>query len=123
MKYQSIDQSLFVQNRQKFMAQMQPNTIAIFRSNYEYTRNGDATMDFKQHSDFFWLMNSSFSKNNLAYLISSQEERNNLTSLGVYCISESTKLTEIKSENYRNRLNHFKTPIFIHDRKNKNIQF
>jgi Xaa-Pro aminopeptidase len=55
MKYQSIDQSLFVQNRQKFMAQMQPNTIAIFRSNYEYTRNGDATMDFKQHSDFFWL--------------------------------------------------------------------
>ena len=52
------------------------------------------------HSDFFWLMNSSFSKNNLAYMISSQEERSHLTPLGVYCISESTKLSEIKRENY-----------------------
>ena len=48
------------------------------------------------HSDFFWLMNSSFSKNNLAYLISSEDERNNLTPMGVYCINENTKLSEIK---------------------------
>lgn len=34
---------------------MLPNSIAIFRSNYEYVRNGDATLDFKQHSDLFWL--------------------------------------------------------------------
>lgn len=34
---------------------MKPNSIAIFRSNYEFVRNGDATMDFKQHSDLFWL--------------------------------------------------------------------
>ena len=55
MKYQSIDSRLFVENRKKFVAQMKPNSIAIFRSNYEFTRNGDATMDFKQNSDFFWL--------------------------------------------------------------------
>ena len=34
---------------------MKPNSIAIFRSNYEFVRNGDATMDFKQQSDLFWL--------------------------------------------------------------------
>lgn len=55
MKYQSIDNRLFIENRAKFVAQMKPNSIAIFRSNYEFVRNGDATMDFKQHSDLFWL--------------------------------------------------------------------
>jgi len=55
MKYKSIDKQLFIENRKKFMAQMAPNTVAIFRSNYEYVRNGDASLDFKQHSDLFWL--------------------------------------------------------------------
>ena len=55
MKYQSIDNRLFIENRAKFVAQMRPNSIAIFRSNYEFVRNGDATMDFKQQSDLFWL--------------------------------------------------------------------
>lgn len=34
---------------------MKPGSIAIFRSNYEFTRNGDASLDFKQNADFFWL--------------------------------------------------------------------
>jgi Xaa-Pro aminopeptidase len=55
MKYQKIDNSLFIENRKKFTALMKPNSIAIFRSNYEFVRNGDATMDFKQNSDLFWL--------------------------------------------------------------------
>ncbi len=55
MKYKSIDQKLFVENRKKFTAQMKPGSIAIFRSNYEFTRNGDANLDFKQNADFFWL--------------------------------------------------------------------
>jgi Xaa-Pro aminopeptidase len=55
MKYKSIDSRLFIENRKKFTAQMKPNSIAIFTSNYEFVRNGDATLDFKQNSDFFWL--------------------------------------------------------------------
>ena len=55
MKYQSINKQLFIDNRKRFTAQMKPNSIAIFRSNYEYVRNGDATTEFKQHSDLFWL--------------------------------------------------------------------
>lgn len=55
MKYPTINNQLFIENRRRFTAQMKPNSIAIFRSNYEYVRNGDATMEFKQHSDLFWL--------------------------------------------------------------------
>jgi Xaa-Pro aminopeptidase len=55
MKYKNIDNHLFIENRKKFVAQMKPNSIAIFRSNYEFNRNGDASIDFKQNSDFFWL--------------------------------------------------------------------
>lgn len=55
MKYQGIDNRLFIENRARFVAQMKPNSIAIFRSNYEFVKNGDATLDFKQHSDLFWL--------------------------------------------------------------------
>ncbi len=55
MKYKAIDSQLFIENRKRFTAQMKPKSIAIFRSNYEYVRNGDATTEFKQHSDLFWL--------------------------------------------------------------------
>ena len=33
MKYQSINSELFVKNRAKFIAQMQPNALAVFNSN------------------------------------------------------------------------------------------
>ena len=35
MKYTSIDKKLFVENRKKFVSQLQPNSIAFFNSNDE----------------------------------------------------------------------------------------
>jgi Xaa-Pro aminopeptidase len=55
MKYETIDNRLFIGNRKNFTTQMQPGSIAIFHSNYEYVWNGDATHHFKQNSDLFWL--------------------------------------------------------------------
>lgn len=55
MKYKALNSNLFVQNRERFMAQMEPNSMAIFHSNYQYSWNGDATYPFKQNSDMFWL--------------------------------------------------------------------
>lgn len=55
MKYPQIDSKLFIENRERFIKEMKPNSIAIFNSNYEYVWNGDATHDFKQNSDIFWL--------------------------------------------------------------------
>lgn len=55
MKYPALDSQLFTQNRKRFMAQMEPNSIAIFHSNFQYSWNGDAVYKFKQNSDIFWL--------------------------------------------------------------------
>jgi len=55
MKYKSIDKKLFIENRKKFVSQLQANSIAFFNSNDEMPRNGDGTYSFRQNSDLFWL--------------------------------------------------------------------
>ena len=55
MKYLPLDPKIFIQNRNRFVAKMQKNSIAIFISNDEFPSNGDALHDFKQNSDLFWL--------------------------------------------------------------------
>ena len=53
MKYLPIDTKLFIENRQKFIKQLKPNSMAIFNSNDEMPRNGDQNFPFKQNSDMF----------------------------------------------------------------------
>lgn len=55
MKYDKINPQLFIENRKRFVAQMQPNSIAIFTSNDVMPRNGDAAFNFRQNSDIFYL--------------------------------------------------------------------
>jgi Xaa-Pro aminopeptidase len=55
MKYEAIDNQLFINNRARFIKEMKPGSIAIFHSNYQYSWNGDAFYRFKQNSDLFWL--------------------------------------------------------------------
>ncbi len=55
MKYHRIDSQLFIQNRKKFIAHMQPNALAVFNSNDIYPISADATMPFQQHRDIFYL--------------------------------------------------------------------
>jgi Xaa-Pro aminopeptidase len=55
MKYLPLNSEIFVQNRKRFVQQMQRNSIAIFVSNDETPSNGDALYPFKQNSDLFWL--------------------------------------------------------------------
>ena len=55
MKYPTPNNELFKNNRQRFAAQMEPNSIAIFHSNYQYSWNGDAMYKFKQNSDIYWM--------------------------------------------------------------------
>jgi len=54
-KYLPLDANIFIQNRKRFTAKMQPNSIAIFVSNDEFPLNGDALHHFQQNSDLFWL--------------------------------------------------------------------
>lgn len=55
MKYHPIDSGLFVKNRQKFMARMNPKSLAVFNSNDIYPIGADSTMPFRQAPDLFYL--------------------------------------------------------------------
>jgi Xaa-Pro aminopeptidase len=55
MKYHPLNPQLFINNRERFVKNMMPNSIAIFVSNDEWPSNGDALHNFKQNSDLFWL--------------------------------------------------------------------
>ena len=55
MKYERIDSALFVKNRAKFVAMMQPKSLAVFHANDQYPIGADATMPFEQNRDLFYL--------------------------------------------------------------------
>lgn len=55
MRYEPIDPQLFIHNRARFTADMQPNSIAFFVSNDQFPRNADANFYFRQNSELFWL--------------------------------------------------------------------
>ncbi|RNC88020.1 MAG: aminopeptidase P family protein [Winogradskyella sp.] len=55
MKYDLIDRNLFIKNRNNFMAQMKPNSLAVFNSNDIYPVSADSTLPFAQHRDIFYL--------------------------------------------------------------------
>jgi Xaa-Pro aminopeptidase len=55
MKYLPIDRNLFIKNRKNFMAQMKPNSLAVFNSNDIYPVSADSTLPFAQHRDIFYL--------------------------------------------------------------------
>ncbi len=55
MKYLPLNNQIFIQNRKRFVAQMDKNAIAIFNSNDELPTNADQVYKFKQNSDLIWL--------------------------------------------------------------------
>ncbi len=55
MRYQRIENTLFIQNRERLKKQLQPNSIAVFNSNDVLPTNADGTMAFKQNNDLFYL--------------------------------------------------------------------
>jgi len=55
MYSENINPQIFIDNRKRFVAQMEKNSIAIFNSNDEIPSNGDALYPFKQNTDLYWL--------------------------------------------------------------------
>lgn len=55
MKYQAIDNNLFIENRNKFKNHLKPNSLAVFISNDILPTNADGSMGFRQNSDLFYL--------------------------------------------------------------------
>ena len=55
MKYNLINNALFIKNRKNFAANMTSKSLAIFNSNDIYPISADSTMPFQQHRDIFYL--------------------------------------------------------------------
>jgi Xaa-Pro aminopeptidase len=55
MKYDRIDNQLYIKNRARFAALQEPKSLAVFNSNDIYPTSGDGTLAFKQHSDILHL--------------------------------------------------------------------
>lgn len=55
MKYDQIDNKLFIKNRKNFMEKMKPKSLAVFNSNDIYPISADSTMPFQQSRDIFYL--------------------------------------------------------------------
>ncbi|HEX8277493.1 MAG TPA: aminopeptidase P N-terminal domain-containing protein, partial [Segetibacter sp.] len=55
MKNLPLNPAIFVKNRERFVKEMKPGSIAIFNSNDEMPSNGDALYPYKQNSDLYWL--------------------------------------------------------------------
>ncbi len=55
MKYDTIDSSLFVENRKRLAKRLKPNSIAIFTANPLMPKSADATYKWRQNPDLFYL--------------------------------------------------------------------
>lgn len=55
MRYQKINQQLFVGNRKKLLKEMKPGSVAVVNANDVMPTNADGTMRFRQNSDLFYL--------------------------------------------------------------------
>ena len=55
MKYLPIDSNLFIQNRQRFAAELKSNAIAVLNANDVMPTSADGVRSFIQNTDFFYL--------------------------------------------------------------------
>ncbi len=55
MKYSPINKNLFIQNRERFVKHLKPNSVAVFNSNDIMPTSGDGVRSFIQNSDIFCL--------------------------------------------------------------------
>jgi len=55
MKYNPIDNSLYINNRKNFVKHLKPNSVAVFNSNDLMPTNADGLMPFRQNNDLLYL--------------------------------------------------------------------
>jgi Xaa-Pro aminopeptidase len=55
MKYERINNDLYIANRRKFIAKMESKSLAVFNSNDIFPISADSTMPFQQHRDILYL--------------------------------------------------------------------
>jgi Xaa-Pro aminopeptidase len=54
-RYGKLDSNIFIENRKRFVAQMKPNSMAVFHSGDQFLQSADANHAFIQNPDLFYL--------------------------------------------------------------------
>ena len=103
MKYDLINNSLFIKNRKHFMAQMKPNSLAVFNANDIYPIGADSTMPFQQNRDLFYLSGVDQESSILVLFPDAQKQKHReilfLTETNDHiAVWEGEKLTKEKAE-------------------------
>ena len=75
MKYLPIDTDLFVQNRKRFVEQLQPNALAVFNSNDIMPTSADGIHAFIQQTDLFYLSGIDQEESTLVICPDAKEEK------------------------------------------------
>ena len=91
MRYESISPSLFIENRKRFSAKMNPNTITVLVSNDVMPNNADDVMGFAQNNDLFYLSGIDQDETILVICPDAYKEENR-TILFIKEVNEHTKL-------------------------------
>ncbi|MGK7391880.1 MAG: aminopeptidase P N-terminal domain-containing protein [Candidatus Cyclobacteriaceae bacterium M2_1C_046] len=55
MKYTPLTKEVYIKNRERFIKELEPNSIAVFNSNDIMPTNADGTMSFRQNNDLLYL--------------------------------------------------------------------
>lgn len=55
MRYQSINNRLYIENRKRFVKELKAGSLALFNSNDIMPTNADGTMGFRQNNDLLYL--------------------------------------------------------------------
>lgn len=91
MRYESISPSLFIENRKRFSAKMNPNIITVLVSNDVMPNNADDVMGFAQNNDLFYLSGIDQDETILVICPDAYKEKNR-TILFIKEVNEHTKL-------------------------------
>jgi Xaa-Pro aminopeptidase len=94
MKYLPIDFSLFVHNRQRLVAQLKPNSIAVLNANDIMPTSADGIRSFIQNTNFFYLSGINQEESILLIFPDAHEEKHK----EVLFIRETDKQIEIWEE-------------------------
>lgn len=129
MKYLQIDQSHFVENRQRFASRLKSNSIAVFNSNDIMPTSADGTHPFIQQTDLFYLSGIDQEESRLILFPDAKEQKHKeilflketneqiATWEGQkYTKEEATKISGIKTVYWNKEFNNiFKTLVFEAD--------
>lgn len=129
MKYLQIDQSHFVENRQRFASRLKSNSIAVFNSNDIMPTSADGTHPFIQQTDLFYLSGIDQEESRLILFPDAKEQKHKeilflketneqiATWEGQkYTKEEATKTSGIKTVYWNKEFNNiFKTLVFEAD--------